>query len=75
MDVLVSVGIRAYSPERKRRVLATMQQHLPDPAVYNGHDYTDCFHVDDEPIIMNKRRDGTVELVLTCDSSSELFSL
>jgi ABC-type sugar transport system ATPase subunit len=66
---------RLTRPERKRRVLAKLQQHLPDPVVYNGHDYTACFRVDDELIVMNKGRDGTVELVLTCDSSIELFSL
>jgi hypothetical protein len=75
MSVLLSVGINSYEPERLQRVLAKMREHLPDPAVYNGHEYTDCFHVDGEPIIMQKRRDGTVELSLTCDSSTDLIPL
>lgn len=75
MTILVSVGFRAYHPEKMRRVLAGMRECLPDPAIYNGHDYTDCFRVDDEPIILNKRRDGTIELVLTCDRSDELSPL
>jgi hypothetical protein len=74
MNVLVSVGITAYSAQKKQRVLALMQQHLPDPAVYHGHEYTDCFRMDDEQIVMQKRRDGTVELSLTCDGS-DLFSI
>jgi hypothetical protein len=75
MDVMVSAGIKAYSPEKKRRLVAEMQSHLPDLAVYNGHRYTDCFHFDDEPIVMTKEPDGSVELSLTSDSTLTLFTL
>jgi len=75
MNVLVSVGIRAYSSERKRQLLAKMQEKLPDPAVYTGHEYTDCFRLGDEHVILSKRSNGDVELSLTCDSSSTLFPI
>lgn len=75
MDVLVSVGIRAYSPETKRRLLAKMREHLPNPAVYEGHEYTIGFRLDGEYILLNKRSSGDVELVLYCDSSNTLFPI
>jgi hypothetical protein len=75
MNVLASVGIRAYSREKKQQLLSEVRERLPDPAVYNGHNYTDCFSVGDQSIIMQKRRDGTVELSLTCDGAADLFPI
>jgi hypothetical protein len=75
MDMFVSVGIRAYSPEKKRRLVAAAREHLPDPAVYDGHRYTNCFTFDGEHIVMTKESDNSVELTLTCDSSTTLFNI
>jgi len=75
MQVRISIGLTAFSAEKKQRLLQAMQQKLPDPAVYNGHEYTECFRLDDEPIVMNKRPDGSVELSLTTDSTRVMYPL
>ncbi|HZP75400.1 MAG TPA: hypothetical protein VFB45_04590 [Pseudolabrys sp.] len=75
MTIMVSVGIRAYRPEQMRQVLAQMHSRSRDPAVYTGHEYTECFHVGDEIVIMNKLRNNNVELVLCGDDPDELFAL
>lgn len=62
-----SVGITAFSAEKKERLRVEARKHLPDPAGYQGHPYTTSFRLDEEPILLEKRRDGTVELSLTTD--------
>ncbi len=75
MNVRVSIGLTAYSAEKKERLLQMVRSRVPDQKLYDGHPFTSCFHLDGEYMFMEKRPDGNVELVLITDHPEPLFPI
>jgi len=70
-----SVGLSALAPQQRQQLIAEARKHLPDPKIYDGHDYTKSFHFGDDLIIMNKLKNGDVEMYLVTDSAVDLQPL
>jgi len=75
MQVRISIGLTVLNQEMRGRLLEATRAHLPDMNLYAGHDYTDFFTVDRNDILMFKRRDGSVDLCLTTDSTTVMYPL
>ena len=75
MAVFVSIGIAAMPGEQRQEIWLRARAKLPNPETYRGHARTECVTYGDEMILIEKRADEHVELILVGDDHRRLYPL